>query len=209
MRSEERDRVHGELRVEAFSRIALEQRWGDVLSGTGSTLDATDSARRIIAQVIRDYRIASLLDVPCGDFGWMPRVLDDCDPGLRYVGCDIVPELVQRNARAHPQHDFRVIDFVRDELPVADLIVCRDALQHLPVPAIQQALQNFSRSGCSYLLATTHLRRTGYRNGQPCRPGSCRDRNLMLPPFNLPDPLVIFSERTDRKFLGLWPLPFR
>lgn len=205
---EEADRIRGEMRAEAFSRIAREQRWGTVLSGVGSTLDATAGARRILAQVIRDYRITSLLDVPCGDFGWMPLVLNDAAPGLRYIGGDIVPALVERNSEAHPRHDFRVIDFARDPLPVADLIVCRDALQHLPVATIQQALQNFSRSGCGYLLATTHLRRTGYRNWQPCRPGSCRDRNLMLPPFGLPDPLVIFSEKTERKFLGLWQLPF-
>jgi len=208
MPAEEQDRVRGEWRAEAFGRIAREQRWGEVLSGTGSPLDATVYARRIITQEIRDYRITSLLDIPCGDFGWMPRVLSDSDPGLRDIGYDIVPELVGRNARARSQHDFRVIDFVRDELPVTDLSLCRDVLQHLPVAAIRQALRNISRSGCGYLLATTHLRRTGYRNSQPCRPGSCRERNLMLPPFDLPDPLVIFSERSDSKFLGLWQLPF-
>jgi hypothetical protein len=40
--------------------------------------------------------------------------------------------------------------------------------------------------------------------------GRCRDRNLLLPPFNLPNPLVIYPDTDGArdKFIGLWALPF-
>jgi hypothetical protein len=40
--------------------------------------------------------------------------------------------------------------------------------------------------------------------------GRCRDCNLMVAPFNIPNPLVIYSEQYvgQDKFLGLWSLPF-
>jgi len=88
------------------------------------------------------------------------------------------------------------------------LIFCRDVLQHITVADIKDALKKFSASGAKYLLATTHLRRYGWRNSRDIKVGKCRDRNLMYEPFNLPNPLVIYSEEYGNKFLGLWKLPF-
>lgn len=205
------ERRLAEHRRRAFEIIELERRWGDgPASGWGSTLDYTRVARDIIVEVVQRHGIRSILDLPCGDFAWMPKVLERLDPALRYVGGDIVPALIERNTAANPGLDFQQIDFVRDPLPTCDLIVCREALQHLPVADIARALRNFSASGARFLLTSTHLRRTGWRNGQECRVGRCRDRNLMLPPFNLPDPIAIYAELDPKhKFLGLWNLPFR
>jgi len=151
-----------------------------------------------------------MLDVACGDFAWMPFVLEQAPEGFKYVGCDIVPALIERNAAAHPRYEFKVLDFVTDPLPSCDLIFCRDALQHLPVADIKRALKNFSESGAGYLLASTHLRRFGWRNARECRAGQCRDRNLLLKPFSLPDPIAVFAEQDgSHKFLGLWKLPFQ
>ncbi len=207
---ERRDQFESDKRQEAFSRIYREERWGEAAaSGGGSTLDYTAPVRSTLKQVIDSHEITSMLDVACGDFGWMPTVLDSLARSFRYVGSDIVPELISEHSGAYPQHEFHVIDFVRDPLPVCDLILCRDALQHLAVQDIHVALENFSQSGAKYLLATTHLRRFGWRNRRNKRTGQCLDRNLLLPPFSLPDPIVIFSEQdAGHKFLGLWKLPF-
>jgi len=197
------------IRGKVFSRIAHEGRWGEKFSsGYGSSVDYTANARLAIRRIIEWFGITSMVDVACGDFGWMPLALAEAPDGFRYVGGDIVPELVERARSAHPEYEFRVIDFVSDELPRCDLIFCRDVLQHLPLPDIQKALRNFSRSGAKYLLATTYLRCTGRRNARRKRVGQCCDRNLIVPPFNLADPIVIFGERDPaHKFLGLWELP--
>jgi len=170
----------------------------------------TAGARRILEYVILTYDIRSMLDIPCGDFSWMPLMLARLPDVFHYIGSDIVLELIQRNRHIHPSRDFRVIDLVTDALPVCDLIFCRDALQHLPLDNIMKALDNMSHSGAKYLLTTTHLRQHGWRNRRNSRMGSCRDRNLLLPPFSLPDPIMIFSEQAPgHKFLGLWTLPFQ
>lgn len=84
-------------------------------------------------------------------------------------------------------------------------------MQHLPVEDILDALVNFSASGARLLLTTIHLRRHGLRNHLNMRIGRCRDRNLLLPPFDLPNPLALYPDTDDGqrdKFIGLWALPF-
>ena len=199
------------IRRQAFARIASETRWGEPhLSGGGSTVEYTGVTREIVEKVIREYRVTSMIDVACGDFVWMPLILERLLEDFHYIGADIVPALIDQHSKAYPQYEFRLLDFVVDELPRSDLIFCRDALQHLPVADSIRALENFSSSGAKYLLATTHLRRFGWRNARDKRVGQCHDRNLLLKPYNLSDPIVIFSERdTGHKFLGLWALPLK
>ena len=196
------------VRKAAFVRIMAEQRWGGDLSGGGSTLDYTRVTRDIIEHVIRTFEVRSMLDAGCGDHAWMPLLLDKLNGDFRYVGGDIVPDLVEHHRQHYPGRQFEVIDFVKDELPKCDLIFCRDVIQHLPVRDAIAVLRNFSGSGAGYLLTTTHLRRFGWRNGRDRRVGQCHDRNLLLKPFSLADPVAIFSEQDPgHKFLGLWKLP--
>jgi hypothetical protein len=196
-------------RRNAFVEIERDKLWGDShTSGWGSTIDVTKITREIILNVIKQYNINSMVDVACGDFVWMPLVLQELKSDFKYVGCDIVPALIKHHSTSYAQYEFLVRDFVVDKLPHCDLIFCRDVLQHLTVADIKDALQNFSLSGSKYLLATTHLRRYGWKNGRDCRVGKCRDRNILLAPFNLPDPIAIFSEQNEGKYLGLWKLPF-
>jgi SAM-dependent methyltransferase len=208
MPAEQKRSYAARIRQEAFVRIKREERWGGTLSGGGSTVDYTRATRGILERVLRDTGVKSMLDAGCGDASWVPLVLESIDEGFRYVGGDIVPDLIERHKQTYPQHEFQVIDFVVDELPKCDLIFCRDVIQHLPLSDAMTALRNFSRSGARYLLTTTHLRRFGWRNGRDKRVGQCHDRNLLLKPFSLTDPIVIFSERDPgHKFLGLWELP--
>jgi hypothetical protein len=202
---------NSDARKKAFTSIYDEHYWGaDNLSGAGSSLAATEDAREIVLKVIRDYHIDTVVDVACGDFVWMPLLLDQLKGAVNYTGCDIVESLLAQHREKYPQYSFQSLDFVEGKIPEGDLIICREALQHLPIRDIKNALRNFSDSGAKYLLATTHLRRSGIRNRRDIRPGRCRDRNLMIPPFNLPNPLVIYWEPHEErdKFLALWALPF-
>ncbi len=88
----------------------------------------------------------------------MPVFLQKLNKDFKYVGCDIVPGLIQQHKINYPQFEFYNLDFVNDSLPVCDLIFCRDAMQHLPIKDIKKALVNFSNSGAKFLLTTTHLR---------------------------------------------------
>jgi hypothetical protein len=198
-------------RREVFASIYKNNYWGDAhTSGQGSTLAATSITRSVIKKVVTDYKINSIVDVACGNLAWMPLVLDELD-GVSYTGCDIVEDLVRQHENTFPHLNFSVLDFVSEPIPKAELIICREAHQHLPIQDIKKSLLNFSKSGANYLLATTHLRRCGIKNHLNIKVGRCRDRNLMLSPFLLPNPLCLFPDtemNTKDKFLGLWKLPF-
>ncbi len=209
--SQKKEEFQNKNRLAAFETIYEEKRWGnDNISGGGSTIEFTQNTREIIYKVINDFKCNSMLDAACGDFKWMPLMLHQLDANFKYIGCDISITLIQQHKLSHPLYDFYHLDFVNDKLPICELIFCRDALQHLPINDIKKALENFSKSGAKYLLTTTHIRYPKWKNKRDIRVGQCRDRNLLLEPFNLEDPIVIFNEsQISHKFLGLWKLPLK
>lgn len=190
-----------------FTLIYAKNIWGSAesRSGTGSTLGETVSLRQSLPALLRQFQIASLLDIPCGDFHWMSAV----DLGnVIYTGADIVAELVDDTSRKYrqPGRQFVCLDLLTDALPAADAILCRDCLVHLPNNMVLRALGNIRRSGATYLLATTF----------PAHPGNpdidlgyWRPINLQRAPFHLPEPLALLHEGNPDplyadKCLGLW-----
>jgi hypothetical protein len=201
-------------RQSAFSEIYRTAYWGkEHLSGIGSSVSATAPMRAVIYKVVKEFGVRSMVDVACGDLVWMPLVLDSLRRSghpIEFTGCDIVPSLIQQHTLAHPDERFQHLDFVAQPIPPGELIVCREVLQHLRVRDIVAGLANIAASGARLLLATTHLRRYGIRNHLNMKTGRCRDRNLLLPPFNLPNPLALYPDTDEPrdKFVGLWALPF-
>jgi hypothetical protein len=53
-----------------------------------------------------------------------------------------------------------VLDLVRDPLPRADAVLCRDCLIHLSLEEGRRAPENIRRSGAAYLLGN-HVPRRG------------------------------------------------
>jgi hypothetical protein len=164
--------------------------------------------RAELPRLLRELRISSMLDIPCGDWYWMRHV----DLGaVRYIGADIVPELIQRNIAqfgASDQRQFIVCDLCDDDLPRVDLVLCRDCLMHLKLRDALAALRNIQRSGARFLLTTTHVARTA---NPELKPNFFRPLNLQLSPFSLQPPLRLISEQCTEqtgadKCLGLWDL---
>jgi hypothetical protein len=194
-----------------FRRILRQNEWGDreSVSGPGSSLARTETIRREIPRLLKEIDARSLLDAPCGDFNWMRAAQLDLD---RYIGVDIVPELIDRNRRLYGsrQRRFLCADLAVQPLPRVDVIFCRDCLVHLTLQDIHRVLANFRRSRPRYLLTTTFL---GPHPNAEIETGSWRPLNLQLPPFNLPAPLALIDEycpahngRYADKHLALWRL---
>jgi hypothetical protein len=106
-------------------------------SGVGSRGDATDDYVARMAALIEDLeaglgRPVTIVDLGCGDFAVGRRLLERL-PRATYIGCDIVPKLVQHHAAtvADPRASFRVVDIVSDPLPEGDVCLVRQVLQHL------------------------------------------------------------------------------
>ena len=195
-----------------FTRVYRRNVWGNAesVSGPGSTESRGADFRDDLIELLRRLDTRVLLDAPCGDFNWIGPVADAVP---RYVGVDVVPELVERVRAKHgsARRTFIVADLARDPLPRADVILCRDGLVHFSFAEIRAAVRNFKRSGAEYLLTTTFVdtaRNVDIRTG-----GGWRDLNLREPPFSFPPPLELIDERcTDYggryrgKRLGLWRL---
>jgi hypothetical protein len=118
---------------------------------------ATHESPRILLARCQVSSIHTLLDAPCGDFNWI-RHFDL--PVERYIGVDIVPELVLANrAKAlSRQQRFMIADIVCDPLPRADLTLFRDALIHLSIDEIFATLHHFRLSRPAVTIAVVdHL----------------------------------------------------
>jgi SAM-dependent methyltransferase len=176
----------------------------DSLSGPGSDLAQTAAVRARLPALLREFDCSSLLDLPCGDFYWMNTLDLDID----YVGGDIVAELIERNQTQYQRarRRFLRLDLQRDDLPVCDLVLCRDCLVHFSNRDIVLALQNIKRSGCRYLLTTTFV---GRDRNDDIVTGKWRPLNLQRAPFAFPAPIELIDEahperRYRDKNLGLW-----
>jgi hypothetical protein len=195
-----------------FRAIWISNHWGDTesRSGTGSNLRETAVLRNRLASLLESLAVRRLLDIPCGDFHWMKEV--PFPAGLVYEGGDIVEQIVDRNHSYYGGEArlFRTIDLLRDPLPAADLILCRDCLVHFSFVDIFTAVGNLKRSGSKYLL-TTHY--ANDRTNDDVHTGRWRPLNLTRPPFNFPSPLFVIDEecsegdgRYQDKRLALWRL---
>ncbi len=192
-----------------FTEIYRGSRFGgkDSASGPGSDLYQTRVIIRELPKLFRDLTISSILDIPCGDFHWMKSI--DLY-GVKYIGADIVNELIQSNREKYERKNvsFKHLNIIDDELPKVDLILCRDCLVHFSFKDVFLALDNMCNSKSEYLLATTFPSREENRD---IFTGQWRTLNLEITPFHFPPPLRIISEcyaegkgAYSDKSLGLW-----
>lgn len=176
-------------------------------SGAGASLDQTRELRRSLPALLRELGVETILDLPCGDFAWMRGLELPVD---RYIGADLLPEVVEPLAAAFDDdhREFRVLDLTRDRLPPADLLFCRDCLVHLSYADIRRALGNAAGSGIPYILTTTFPR---CEANEDIVTGDWRVIDLECAPFHLPVPMRMLAEGCTEgggvfadKSLGLW-----
>ena len=177
------------------------------LSGAGSTRFQTRVIRNKLPKLFRELGVKSMLDIPCGDFHWM-RDVDLAE--IHYTGADVVEEMVRKNQQLFggPLRAFECFNLINGPLPAADLVLCRDCLVHLPFEDALAAIETIRRSKCQWLLTTTFTRDTPNADLDAA---GWRALNLTLPPFNLPKPALLISEKCTEagglagdKSLGLW-----
>lgn len=113
--------------TDAFRQASRTNLWGgsESPSGPGSSLDQTAGLRVALPGLCRRYQVATLLDLPCGDGHWMAGV---ALPGIRYLGADLLPEVVARAAARSPERAFLQLDLTTSPLPPADMLLCRGGL---------------------------------------------------------------------------------
>lgn len=178
-------------------------------SGPGSDLIQTRIIREEIPKLIKELDAKSLLDAPCGDLNWIKEINLGVD---KYIGVDIVSELITDNQEKYANNNrvFIELNMIDDDLPQADIILCRDCLVHSSYKHIFSMIKNFKKSQSKYLLTTTY-NDPSIKNKNIIT-GGWRRINLELPPFNFPKPIKLINEDCTEgdgkefKCLGLWKL---
>ena len=149
---------------QVFSKIYEEGHWGRsgdpkdrFFSGSGSR-DAV-VVQPYVQAVTRFFEglghRPDVVDLGCGDFKVGSQIRPAC---AAYVACDIVPTLIEhhRQAYAHLDVDFRVLDMGVDALPPGEVVFVRQVFQHLSNAQIGAALEKI-RATYRYLVLTEHL----------------------------------------------------
>lgn len=191
-------------RQRVFSDIYRTNGWNGTgtRAGPGSSMRATAGLRAELPALVAKLGVTSVLDAGCSDSLWMPEL-----PG--YVGVDIVPDAVKVARKRHPNREYRVLDMCTDELPEMDLVICRDALQHMSFEDAKAALANFALSRARWLMVSTH--RGGHN--EDIATGGYHEIDMQAAPFDLPEPVWSVPDGTwdnrnrfPHKVFGLWPI---
>ena len=97
-----------------------------------------------------------------------------------------------------------------DALPAADAILCRDCLVHFSFANIARAVENFRRSGATWLITTTFPE---WHTNIDCEDGDWRALNFARAPFGWGAPAELLNENCMEagggwrdKSLGVWRL---
>ena len=142
---------------EIFTQIYKTNYWNDreSNSGNGSSLKSSEMIRKELPLLLKEFKINSVLDIPCGDFFWQNKIIKDLD--ITYLGCDIVEDIIDNNKKfQNHKINFKRMDILNDSLPDADLILCRDCAFHFSYEDINKTFENFKITKFKYLLITNH-----------------------------------------------------
>lgn len=168
-----------------FSEIYARNVWGG--SGVGSDPERTTEYVAFLQNFLHEHGIKSVVDYGCGD--WRFSQLVDWS-GIDYLGFDIVAAVIEENTRRYSAPNIH-FEHVKDgvKLPRADLLICKDVLQHLPTVEVRRLLGVFKQL-YSHLLITNDVAPEGQTNTD-IEAGNWRPLRLDLPPFSEPGALLL------------------
>jgi SAM-dependent methyltransferase len=143
-------------RKKTFQRVYLRKKWGvpeggaKFFSGSGSRGPAASAYVDRIGSLIEAYSSSrestTIVDLGCGDFE-IGRQLTQRLNRVKYIGCDIVPELIAHHTKAFSNDSisFKELDIVNDALPSGEICLIRQVFQHLSNEDIACVLVKFAR----------------------------------------------------------------
>lgn len=150
-------------------------------SGGGSCEDTAWPYERLIERLLALWQPRTVLDLGCGDGQVASRINWG---NARYIGMDVTQEALDY----HPRHGVQggtIIrgDMLRDVLPDAELVLTKEATQHMTTPDILILIERLRAQGYSRVVHTSCIMDVANVNIEP---GQTRTVDLLLPPFSLP-----------------------
>jgi len=204
LRARRQYREHSREKI--FSEVYVNRVWGeseeDLYSGPGSIPENVEKYAEFVSHFIEKHKIGSIVDFGCGDFQVGRRIRL---AGATYLGCDIVPFVVERNKKQFQSEriSFRHFDLLGDQsYPEGELCLIRQVLQHFSNADISAVLHRLKKyryvlitdaqtpndtSKKNYDIDTSHLSRTIFGSGL----------RLELPPFCADvEPVLEYGSKT-------------
>ena len=178
-----------------FDAIYSVNSWG-VGSGFGSLPQFTTGYREFLQNFIAEHDIKTIADVGCGDWQFS-RLMDFSK--VQYTGYDVASKVVARNQELYSTDNIKFVlydgDFER--VAPADLLICKDVLQHLPNDYVQRFLQILPKF--KYALISNSISEAHPENNNVDLPvaGGFRTLDLTKPPFNLKAKQVYKIDRSS------------
>lgn len=180
--------LSGQSAEEVFTNIYKTGLWGRNnsgmgTSGDGSTLHTTEDYRKFLQQFLKDMHIQSVVDAGCGDWGFSYAVNWD---GIDYCGYDVVQPVIQANQSKFGKENIRFMhaDLINAQLPEADLLICKDVLQHLTNEDVFKFISQFPKY--KYCLITNDVDPHSFTSyNSPIGRGDYRTLDLTKPPFSV------------------------
>lgn len=179
---------------EVFSTIYKDKIWGvngegQGDSGPGSSLRYTAEYRQFVQKFLADNNIKSVVDVGCGDWTFSQTMNWN---GIDYKGFDVVESVIEKNKQKFGKSNiqFNLADGTQPNvLPAADLLLCKDVLQHLTLNDVEQFLKNLGQF--KYALITNNINPHGVTINSEISRGDYRYLDLTQPPFNVDAEVVL------------------
>ena len=170
------------------------------VSGHGSNI-GTDQFKNLennFNNFIKEYKIKSILDMPCGDFLWINEIIKN--KNIEYLGIDIVNDLIENNKKKYVNSkiNFECQDIVSFKTPKSfDLIIIRDLFIHLDNEDIKNILVNLKQFNFKYIALNS------YENiiNEDVVTGKHRKINLLKKPFDLKKPFFSFRDYEIDKYI--------
>lgn len=172
-----------------FSQIYTHKLWGQNAeghgcSGSGSSLDTTVEYRMLIELILKVYDIKSVVDLGCGDWEFS-RVIKWGTAD--YQGFDVVAHVIERNILKYSKSNvsFAILDATQQELPSADLLICKDVLQHLSNEDVEKIIKQFAKFKYCIITNDDIYTHSLTSDNQDIVRGDWRPIDITMPPFNL------------------------
>ena len=201
------------LRKTVFTSIYKSKHWtqhGDLpdeyisVSGHGSNINTEQSNNLIssLVEFIKKNNINSILDMPCGDFLWMNKLLKQVEI-RNYLGLDIVEEIINENIKLYENANISfiacdIVDYETSE--DFDLVLMRDFFIHTNNEDIKRILINIKKMNIKYFAFENY----NISKNADVIPGKHRKINLKLHPFNLMEPFHSFKDYEIDKFIYIY-----
>lgn len=196
---------------DTFRTIYRKRVWGSngqqFYSGPGSHGPASDKYCDAITEFIREQEIQRVIDLGCGDFSVGRRIVEGAE--AEYIGVDVVSELIAHHSKTFvdPRVSFFCANIITDDLPVADLCLIRQVLQHLTNDEIAEVLKRLAHFPKVIIAEDIPLQPISFNHDMTHGPDARADFGsgvyLDKPPFSLPVTEIAEVPLTETRILRI------